>query len=269
MVLDHTVPRMHQWRVNAEVLVLPIQWIVDTPIKCVHWVAERVTSQQKLIDDNEKLRAREFLLQSKLQQLLERERDDSQLKALLKQSAHHLSGHVDIAQLLAVSMRSELNQAIINKGKHEGIYAGQPVLDAYGVIGQVVEVGILTSKILLLHDRHFALPVKDVRNGYRGIVEGSGKEGELFLNYMTATDDIKVGDVFVTSGLGLHFPAGYPVGRVVSVDASSGGRFVRVVLEPSGHFDLTSQVLLSWPDNKYVTKAVQHQLSRSLPNSTI
>jgi len=82
------------------------------------------------------------------------------------------------------------------------------------------------------------------------------------------TVDIKVGDLFVTSGLGLRFPVGYPVGVVSKIKEVSGQRFVTVTLLPSAHLNQTQQVLLAWPDHQALTKAVRAQLKAPLPNAT-
>ena len=100
---------------------------------------------------------------------------------------------------------------VLDKGKRDGVYVGQPVLDADGLMGQVIEVGSTSSRVLLVTDITHAVPVRVIRNGVRAIVEGSGKQNQLNLRQVSFTTDIKVGDVLVTSGLGGRFPEGYPV----------------------------------------------------------
>ena len=260
MTLDQKALFFQKVRSHLALVVLPIQYVVDTPIKVVHWVVTGVTTQQELLADNAQLRAHELLLESKLQKLLALERENAQLRQLL-QSTSYIGGHVKVAQLLAVDLDPNLQQIIVDKGTKHRIYVGQPVLDAYGVVGQVVRVGPLTSKIMLVTDPKCAIPVQDYRNGIRAIATGMGATGKLVLINVPDTSDIQKGDLFISSGLGLRYPVGYPVGRVVTVDHNPANRFALIELQPSAHLDRSEQVLMSWPNKASLAKAVQHQLN--------
>jgi len=265
MLLDTKAVFFKKVRSDLSVAVLPIQYLVDVPIKTVHWILNSVTSQQELLADNARLRAHELLLQSKLQKLLALERENAQLRELLK-STSHVGGHVVVAQLLAVDLDPNLQQIIIDKGRHNRVYSGQPVLDAYGVIGQVVNIGPLTSKVMLVTDPKSAVPVQDYRNGVRAIAVGQGSSAKLTLINVPDTSDIRKGDLFVTSGLGLRFPIGYPVGVVSESIHTPGKRFATVELNPSAHIDRTQQVLLAWPTKASFAKAVHQQLKSKTEN---
>ncbi len=263
MILDHHSTVFHRFRENFSIIVLPIQAIVDKPIQWVHWLSTGVLLQQHLLKENAQLRAYELLLQSKLHRLTVLNHENKQLRALLKSSAH-VAGKVKIAQLLAIDLDPAIQQIIIDKGYHDHVYVGQPVLDAYGVIGQVVDVGPLMSKVLLLTNHRFAIPVKDQRNGFRALARGEAAQ-KLTLLYVNDKKAIRVGDVFVTSGLGLHFPMGYPVGIVSAVQQISGERFIKVTLVPLAHFSQTQQVILVWSDQAALTKAVKRELHQPIP----
>ncbi|WP_423063648.1 rod shape-determining protein MreC [Candidiatus Paracoxiella cheracis] len=267
MVLDQKAIFFQKIRSDLSVAVLPIQYLVDVPIKTVHWIVSSVTSQQQLLADNARLRAHELLLQSKLQKLLALERENAQLRELLK-STSHLGGHVVVAQLLAVDVDPNLQQIIIDKGRRYRVYRGQPVLDAYGVVGQVIHIGPLTSRVMLITDPKSAVPVQDYRNGVRAIVIGQGSSDKLTLINVPDTSDIQKGDLFVTSGLGLRFPVGYPVGVVSELSHTPGKRFATVLLNPSAHIDRTQQVLLAWPSKASLEKAVQKQLNSKISDSS-
>ena len=259
MVLDQKAIFFKKVRSDLSVVVLPIQYFVDVPIKTVRWIVSSVTSQQQLLADNARLRAHELLLQSKLQKLLQLERENVQLRELLK-STTHVGGRVIVAQLLAVDLDPNLRQVIVDKGKHYDVYIGQPVLDAYGVIGQVVHIGPLTSRVMLVTDPKSAVPVQDYRNGVRAIAMGQSDSSKLALINVPDTSDIQKGDLFVTSGLGLRFPVGYPVGVVSELTHTPGKRFATVVLSPSAHVNQTQQMLLAWPNKASLIEVVQKQL---------
>ncbi|MDF1653544.1 MAG: rod shape-determining protein MreC [Coxiellaceae bacterium] len=259
MCADHYWSGFHRFRDRLSVITYPFTAVVDTPIRWAGLLVSSVSNQSSLLAENARLRAHEFLLQAKLQKLLALERENAQLKELLK-STDYIGGKVLEAQLLAADLSPELQQVVIDKGSNFKLYSGQPVLDAYGVMGQVVHVGPLTSKVLLITDKQSAVPVRDYRSGVRAVAVGDGIDNQLLLLHTTATSDIKVGDLFLTSGLGAHFPVGYPVGVVTAYAALPNQPFAKVSLKPAAHMDRTSQVLLSWPDDKQLQQAVQKEL---------
>jgi len=262
MILDRQNVQFHKMRQDLAVIVLPIQLLVDKPIQFFSWLSSSVTAQQNLLNENARLHSRELLLESKLQQLLKLKQENDQLRQLLKSTAN-IEGQTVVARLLAVSLDPSVAQVVLNKGKSRAVYQGQPVLDAHGVMGQVVEVGLLTSKVSLITDRLSAIPVRNTRNNIRAIAEGMGKS-QLSLINVPDTTDIQIGDLFVASGLGLHFPVGYPVAIVTKVQHNPGQRFAMILLKPVAHLDQTQQVLLVWPNQMQLSQKVHQQLPNSV-----
>jgi len=157
-----------------------------------------------------------------------------------------------VASLLYVSSALFSQQVILDKGSSDGIYVGQPVLDAYGVMGQVISVGHGTSRVLLISDRQSAIPVQNNRSGLRAIVRGNGYAGNLNVLYVPDTADFKVGDLLITSGLGQRYPANYPLGTVTEVKHAPSERFAKITVTPKAHINRSNQVLLVWPEHKKV-----------------
>jgi rod shape-determining protein MreC len=238
-----------QLRATLNVVVTPLQFIVDTPIQWFRQLSSNFVTQQQLLEENAQLRARQLLLEARLQKLLAIEQDNAQLKQLLSSSSNAIKGKVLVAQLLAVSLDPAIQQIVVDKGKDSAIYVGQPVLDAFGVMGQIVEVNPLTSYVLLITDTRSAIPVQDTRSGVRAIAAGSGDSNQLTVLNVPDTSDIAVGDVLVTSGLGGRFPYGYPVGVIRAIDKKTGDGFANVSVSPSAHVDRSRQVVLVWPEN--------------------
>lgn len=258
--VDQRSTSFHNFRTRfASTVAYPFELIVDSPIRFVRWLNASVTTQRHLVYENEELRVREILLQSRLQKLLSLEEENAHLRQLL-QSTAEISGRVEVARLLAVALDPNLQQVVLNKGSNDQVYQGQPVLDAFGVMGQVIGVGPLTSKILLITDKLSAVPVEDYRNGVRAIAVGLGASGQLALMNVPQENDIQSGDLFVTSGLGLCYPAGYPVGMVAKIEQVNDSPTEKILLTPMAHLDQTEQVLLAWPNKTKFTQAVQDQL---------
>lgn len=245
MLFDARSKSFHSFRSSLSVVTQPLQSIVSYPIKFMHTAATALLLQEKTIHENAQLRSREILLRSQLQKLLELERENKQLRQLLS-SASRMNDKVKVAQLVAVDLNPNLQQLIVNQGTQAGVFPGQPVLDASGVMGQIVDVGHWASKLLLLTDVRSAIPVKDARSGVRGVAVGEGERYQLSLIHVLKASDVKQGDVFVTSGLGLHYPVGYPVGTVTQLKRNTNNEFASIELAPVSHFDRTQSVLLVW-----------------------
>ncbi|HEY6130962.1 MAG TPA: rod shape-determining protein MreC, partial [Halioglobus sp.] len=164
-------------------------------------------------------------------------------RALLNSSAL-LRDDVLVAELIGVSPDPERLQLILNKGESDGVFVGQPLIDASGLMGQVVEVSSDTSRALLITDVTHSVPVQVNRNGVRAIAEGTGALGSLEVRHVSSTTDIQPGDLLVTSGLGGRFPEGYPVAVVKEVERDTGDAFAHVLAVPSAALDRTRHVLL-------------------------
>lgn len=244
----------------SSVIAYPFQWMVDAPVRFVHWADTDLTLQRHLLDENAALRVHNILLQSELQKLLALEKENAELRQLL-QSTSMISGKVSVARLLAVSLDPALQQVVLNKGSSDAVYKGQPVLDAFGVMGQVIHVGYLTSKVLLITDKKSVVPVQNYRTGMRAIVIGLGSAGQLSLENVPNKNDVQVGDLFVTSGLGLCYPIGYSVGVVTAITHANNNLEEKIMLSPTAHLNQTEQVLLAWPNQNKLLKAIQTELN--------
>jgi rod shape-determining protein MreC len=116
-------------------------------------------------------------------------------------------------------------------------------------MGQVDDVHAHYSSVLLLSDPDHALPVQLARTGLRTVAYGTGQTGYLDLPNVPLHADVREGDLFVTSGLGDRFPAGFPVAEVVSVDRDTGGAFALVKARPLAALDKGREVLLVVPES--------------------
>lgn len=227
----------------------PLQYLVSWPIHLIDRLGTTVSSHDALINENLDLKAEQLLLKAQVQRLISIESENNQLKSLMRSSTQ-VKGRVVIAQLLAVDSDPLVHQVTLDRGSRDAVYVGQPVLDANGVMGQIIQVGPLTSRVLLVNDPHSGVPVKVTRNGMRVIAVGDSYSSKLRLVNVPETSDIQVNDVLVTSGLGANFPEGYPVGQVVSVVKDPGAQFSTIIVEPSAHLDRSREVLIVWPGKR-------------------
>ena len=157
-----------------------------------------------------------------------------------------------VAELIGVDPNPFTQRILIDKGERDGVFLGQPILDATGLMGQVVEVLPYSARVLMITDASHSLPVQVNRNGLRAIASGTGRNEWLELRYVGDTADIREGDIVVSSGLGQRFPAGYPVGRVQSVVRHPSQSFAEVRVAPSAQLNRSRYLLLVFsPESGY------------------
>lgn len=261
MVFDWRTGAENQVRSILSVPLAGIQHLVTWPVSGLRGAADFFRTWHQLLAENGNLKAEQLLLRAKVQRLDGVESENRSLNALLHSSAT-VQGRVLVAHLLAIDRDPFIRQLTLNRGQHDGLFRGQPVLDAFGLAGQVMAVNPFTSEVLLVNDPRSGVPVQVVRNGVRAIAVGDPATGGLHLVNVPQTADILPGDQLVTSGLGQNFPEGYPVGRVTDVIRNPGLQFATIPVRPAARLDRGRQVLLVWPDHPV---AVTRDLATALP----
>jgi len=230
-------------RQKLSFLITPFYQLTDVPTRINDWRKEIFVSRSDLIAENEILKTELLIHQRKLQQMAALAAENVRLRQLLNAS-EVLQDSVLIAELIGVSPNPLSHKVIINRGSKSGVFLGQPVLDAFGLMGQVVEVSDQSSTVLLISDSTHAIPVQVNRNGVRAIAEGTGDLNRLSLRHVSANTDIREGDLLVSSGLGERFPVGYPVAEVDKVVRDPGKAFLTVTAKPMARLDRSRHVLL-------------------------
>jgi rod shape-determining protein MreC len=246
MVMDHKYKNLETLRAGLSVVVYPIQLSIELPGTISDWFSESLSSRRRLQEENDSLRTQQMMQKVQLQKLAALEAENIRLRELLD-SSFKVGEKVLIAELLSVNLDPYKHQIVINKGESDDVYPGQPLLDAKGVMGQIVHAGPYTSTAILITDTAHAIPVQVNRNGLRSIALGSGTINRLELPYIPNNADIRPGDLLVTSGLGGHFPPGYPVAEVAAVQHDPGHAFSQVVATPLAELNRSREVLLVWP----------------------
>jgi len=247
MVADHHYHRLEAVRAALSVVVYPVQYVVNLPVVAARTLFESAVARRNLVEDNERLRAQNLLLKTRLQKYAALETENMRLRELLE-SSMEVGERVLVADLLGFKMNPSARQVVLDKGSRHGVFLGQPVVDSDGVMGQIVHLGPFTSVAMLVTDPDHAMPVRINRNGVRAIAVGTTDESILELNYVPVSADVKVGDLIVSSGLGGRFPAGYPVAEVTEVAIDPAAAFARIKAAPRAKLSRSQQVLLLWPE---------------------
>lgn len=249
MVVDARFDYLKPVRSQLGLVLSPFYGIADFPVRAWEGVRDQFTSRSELLAENERLKAEQLLMQRRLQKLATLTEQNVRLRELLNSSAL-VDDKVLVGELIGVDPNPFTQRILIDKGEKDGVFQGQPVLDASGLMGQVVEVMPYTARVLLLTDTTHSIPVQVNRNGLRAIAVGTGNPERLELRYVADTADIKEGDLLVSSGLGQRFPAGYPVAVVKEVLHDTGGPFATIRAVPTAKMNRSRYVLLVFTDSR-------------------
>ena len=245
MYLDHRENHLDGIRKTIGAAVYPVQVVVDAPARFWGWLGESTTSRNALELEVGRLKAERLLTNARLQRLTALEAENARLRALLD-ARTRVRDEVRVAEILAVDANPYEHNLVIGVGSRDGVYDGQAIVDANGVVGQVIAAGVLTSQAMLISDADHALPVEVNRNGLRTIAVGTGEIDRLDLPFLPNNADIRAGDLLVTSGLGGAFPAGYPVAIVDQVTRIPEEPFADVTATPAAALDQVREVMLIW-----------------------
>jgi rod shape-determining protein MreC len=241
-------PWLGQLKERAIDLATPFYWLTDMPREMGDWGEQRLVSKEQLLQENQALRTELLVQQRRVQQMAAVVAENTRLRQLLN-SADKLDNRVLVAELIGVAPDPMLHRVLINRGQVDQVYLGQPVVDANGLVGQVVDIGTHSSWVMLITDTSHALPVQINRNGSRLIAEGRGNLYQLALRHVPNNYDIQEGDLLVSSGLGQRFPVGYPVAVVESIKPNKSSPWAEVIAKPLAELNRNRHVLLVFEES--------------------
>jgi len=254
MTVDHRWHSVDFVRSTLSTVIYPLQYTIDLPIKLYYWADESLSSRQELLKKNREFQARHLENRVQLQKLDIIEKENDRLRKLLG-AIPKTTERLLVAEIVNVDVDPYRQLILLNKGSNSDVYQGQPIIDALGIMGQVVHVGPMSSTAMLITDASHAIPVQVNRTGLRAIAFGSGKIDQLNLLHLPHSVDIKVGDLLITSGLGGTFPPNFPVAIVSKVEHPAGEPFSLIEAKPHAQLDKSREVLLVWRNKPEQSKA--------------
>ncbi len=249
IVVDHLSGFLDDIRAGLTIVVTPVLVAADIPGREAREIREIFSSRDEMRSYIKILERELTLLNAKTEKMAALTAENNRLRDLLG-SAAKLQDNVLVAELISVDPDPEKHEIIIDKGSGDGGFVGQPLLDAQGLMGQVISISLFTSRVLLISDPSHSVPVQVSRSNLRLIAQGTGVTNQLELMHVQNTADIRPGDLLVSSGLGNRFPVGYPVGIVNRVQHDPGRPFAVVTAVPSALLDRSRHVLLVFTEKK-------------------
>ncbi|MFC3283560.1 rod shape-determining protein MreC [Litchfieldella rifensis] len=246
MFAEDRFSRMEDLRAQLSTVVAPIQWVVSVPSDLLTWASLALSEQRELVEENRRLREQLLTLSHRVQRMASLTAENVRLRELLDAARQDDVPYIT-AELLSLDSDPFTHQMVVDRGRRNGVYIGQPVMDASGLVGQVTAVSAYSSRVLMLADASHAMPVQVNRNGLRFVVQGTGRYNALAVMHVPDTADIREGDLLTSSGLAGRFPVGYPVARIVGVEHDPGEPFARVTAEPVAQLERSRHFLLLFP----------------------
>ena len=249
MFLDHRDNHLDTVRNAIRAAIYPIRVLVDAPSRLLAKAGEIIESRDELQRENDRLTDEILLTAPRLQQLSALRAENTRLRALLD-ARQQVPDEVRVVEIMAVDSNPFRHSIVLDLGSNDGVYDGQAIIDADGIIGQVMQTGPMTADAILISDPGHALLVEVNRNGLRTVAYGTGEFGRLDLPGLPNNADIRAGDLLVTSGLGGTFPSGYPVAVVNTVTRIPQEAFADVTATPSAALDQVREVMLIWSSRR-------------------
>ncbi|WP_413112668.1 rod shape-determining protein MreC [Thaumasiovibrio sp. DFM-14] len=249
MLADSRLDAFANVRYLLNSAVAPLQYLANMPREMLGGVTSSVGSRAQILAENEALRREILVLKSNMLLFDQLTQENQRLRELLG-SPFMRDERKMVASVMAIDSDPYTHQVMIDKGRVDGVYEGQPVINDRGIVGQVIHVGAHNSQVMLLIDASHGIPVQVVRNDIRVIATGTGAPNQIQLENVPSNTDIEVGDLLVTSGLGERFPEGYPVGYVTDFSFDNQRPFAEIKVRPAVQFDRLRYLLLVWPTDE-------------------
>ncbi len=224
-------------------IVAPIQDILVSSFRFVRQTWQTYFFLISTAETNRRLKTENSRLLAENNRCKEIELSNQRLRNLLK-FQKEFGIEVFAAEVIARDPSGWFKTIIIDKGSANGVEKRMPVVVAAGVVGQVIDVSLYYSKVLLMIDKNSAVDGLCQRTRARGVVKGADENDQCDFIYVLRTSDVAVGDTVISSGLDGIYPKGLPLGRVSGVIKKNFGMFQAVEIEPFVNFDKLEEVLV-------------------------
>ena len=225
-------------------LITPIQYLASTPSTFFSKFIEEKKTIEQLKQTIEDLEKQNTAMKINLQRIDVLENEVSRLRSIKSRVDKNLK-NIKIAQVTQKDVIPNKKSVQINVGSDYKINVGQTVMGVNGLLGQVVEVNVYSSKVLLITDNDSNVPAKIARTGQQIIIKGRSQDNLLEVSFLPNDSEIQSGDLIITSGQANRFIPSLKIGRVVEVIRNEGERFSQVIIKPLEDVDKVSEVILS------------------------
>lgn len=248
MVADTRFGAANYFRSALSTVLYPVQWLALAPLSAAHFVSGYFSQVHTLQEEAKADKLRLVNAQLRSSQVEQLQIENQRLRQILELRTTVHPKAIP-AQVLYDAADPYTRKVIIDKGSLASVIVGSPVLDEYGVIGQVTRTHPGTSEVTLLIDRDHAIPVLNTRTGARSVAYGDSTSygGVLELRFMATNADVQVGDLLTTSGIDGIYPPGLPVAKIDKIERRADTAFAKIYCTPVGRVASASHLLVVEP----------------------
>ena len=246
IILDNKYKQINYIRsIINDVVIYPIDWISSIPKSIVELLIIESKEGPDLQLEITKLKDENLNLKIKLQEFQSLKDENLRLRNMAKESTI-IANKQTLVKVISTNAHPNKKIISIDKGRKEAVFEGQNVLGLKGLIGQVIEVNYLTSKVLLISDLNHNVPAQITRTGEKLIVSGMGRDDKLRVSYAPLNMDIKIGDVVATSGIADRFKLNIPIGKISDVIYNQDKNFIEAIVLPYENIGNIAELILIW-----------------------
>lgn len=212
-------------------LVAPVQ---RATARGASWVAQQLTleGRQELSRDNATLRKAVAELTQEIVRLREREQENERLRALLNYVRQHPGQEYQLASVIGWEPDNLVRAVLIDRGTDHGVQDGMVIVAEGGLVGKVTRAYRGAAKVRLITDPGSAVSALIQRSRVQGLAQGH-PNGRLKLAFVGRGENVALGDVVLTSGLGGGFPKGVLIGQVTDIRGEDADLFQEITVEPA------------------------------------
>jgi rod shape-determining protein MreC len=219
-----------------------VQIFFNIPVERTKSAWTRYIHLVGLEEDNRRLQKTVAELQAQLILYQEGHLEADRLRQLLSLQQEYRHSFL-AARVIGKEQGAFSRSLWINKGSAHGLKPGMPVMVSQGVIGRITDVSWHNSKVMLLIDQSSNVDALIQRTRAQGIVRGAGTR-DCVMRYVSKTQDVRKGDLVLTSGLSNIFPKGLLIGKVSHVGRTDFGLFLQINVVPFADFASVEEVMV-------------------------
>ena len=246
IILDNKYKQINYIRsIINDVIIYPVDLISSFPKSIVELLIIESQEGPDLQLEITKLKDENLNLKIKLQEFQSLKDENLRLRNMAKESTI-IANKQTLVKVISASAHPNKKIISIDKGRKEDVFEGQNVLGLKGLIGQVIEVNYLTSKVLLISDLNHNVPAQITRTGEKLIVSGMGTDDKLRVSYAPLNMDIKIGDIVATSGIADRFKLNIPIGKISDVIYNQDKNFIEAIVLPYENIGNIAELILIW-----------------------
>lgn len=243
LYVDTRTTHTAQLKASVSTAIYPIKLLAEFPSSLGKNTKIWFSDKADLITAIKKLQERQYTLEFEVQKNAALLAENRRLRLLLR-SSNNLQYPSIIAEIIATNTNPYRHIVELNRGSRDSVKMNQPIIDTSGVVGQIIEVNHLSSQAILISDPQHIFSVQVNRNGIRGLAQGTGSSQSLNILNIPIEEDIKVGDLLISSGLDQRFPQGYPVAIVSNIEHDPTNHFAKITAKPTAELNKIREVLV-------------------------